>query len=153
MANTYSQLYLHFVFAAKHRSALIAESIRSRVEGYMASVARAEGHYVHALYAMPDHVHLLVGYSITQSIPDFVRLIKAGSSKWINEEGLTQSHFNWQEGYGVFSHGPDSLENVKTYILSQPDHHQKRSFQEEYLAFLRRYKVEFDERYVFSMLE
>lgn len=152
MANTYSQLYLHFVFAVKYRMATIEEPVRERVEGYLATLIRNEGHHIHALYAMPDHVHLLVGYKVVQPIPDFVQKMKGTSSRWINEQGLTSPQFHWQEGYGVFSHGPDSLEAVKHYILHQPEHHRTHSFYEEYLALLRKFKVDYDERYLFGPL-
>lgn len=152
MPNTYSQVYLHFVFAVKYRKATIEEPIRSKVEGYMATLTRNEGHHVHALYAMPDHVHLLTGYKVTQSIPDFVQKLKGATSRWINEQGLTAGHFHWQEAYGVFSHGPDSLEAVRQYILHQPEHHTVHSFHQEYLALLKKFKVDFDERYLFGPL-
>lgn len=152
MPNTYSQLYLHFVFAVKYRRATIEEKIRERIEGYMATLTRNEGHHVYALYAMPDHVHLLIGYKVTQPIPEFIQKLKGTTSRWINEQGLTTAHFQWQEGYGVFSHGPDSLEAVKHCIFTQPEHHNKHTFHQEYLALLKKFKVEYDERYLFGPL-
>ncbi len=153
MANTYSQVYLHFVFATKFRAGQINEDFRPRMEAYISGIATGEGHHVMALFAMPDHVHLLLSYKITQAIPDFVRKLKASSSKWASGQPGMYKAFAWQEGYGVFSHGPDSLPDVIAYIKNKPEHHQQRSFQYEYIAFLKRFGIDFDERYLFTDLE
>lgn len=106
-----------------------------------------------AIYCMPDHCHILVGLSPNQSIADAVRDIKSNSSKWINEQNLFKSKFNWQEGYGAFSYSKSNLDNVVNYILNQAEHHKKQTFKEEYLEYLEKFNVEYDDQYLFDWME
>lgn len=105
-----------------------------------------------AIYCMPDHCHILVGLNPTQSISDAVRDIKSNSSKWINENKLTPSSFKWQEGYGAFSYSKSQLDSVVNYVLNQPERHKTKSFKEEYIDFLQKFNVEFDNQYLFEWL-
>jgi putative transposase len=105
-----------------------------------------------AINNMPDHLHLLVGLNPKQSISDMLRLIKGDSSEWINKEGLTGRKFQWQEGYGAFSHSRSQMDGVVKYILNQQEHHKKTGFLEEYKKMLKDFAVDFDERYIFSEL-
>ena len=102
---------------------------------------------------MPDHVHLLFGLRPAQSLSDLMQDVKANSSKWINEKGFIRGKFQWQEGFGAFSYGKSQLKNVIKYIENQEEHHRKRTFLEEYRAFLDIFEVEFDEKYIFKPIE
>ena len=102
---------------------------------------------------MPDHVHLLFGLRPAQSLSDLMQDVKANSSKWINEKGFVRGKFQWQEGFGAFSYGKSQLKNVIKYIENQEEHHRKRTFLEEYRAFLDIFEVEFDEKYIFKPIE
>ena len=99
---------------------------------------------------MPDHIHMLVGFHTTQSLADFMQDVKANSSKWINENKLTKSRFEWQSGYGAFSYSKSQIPNVIGYIQNQKEHHRKKTFQEEYKLFLEEFQVEYDELYIFK---
>jgi REP element-mobilizing transposase RayT len=150
MANTYTQLYIHLVFAVKGRAAVVPEAVRERLQQYLCGIARAEKHKPLAIYCMPDHLHFLLGLHPDQSIAEVVRVLKANSSKWLNEQRLLPGRFEWQRGYGAFSYARSQLDAVVNYILTQPAHHHKTSFQEEYVAFLERFGVEYDARYLFD---
>lgn len=152
MPNTYSQVHIHFVFAVKNRQALVHEAIRNRVEQYIAGIVQNQGHKLLAIYCMPDHTHLLVGLRPNQSMSDLMREVKSKSTDFINNYKLTLSHFYWQEGYGAFSYSRSHVQNVIDYILRQPEHHNKKSFKEEYLDLLERFEVAFDEQYLFEWL-
>ena len=102
---------------------------------------------------MPDHIHIFVGFQPSISISDLVRDVKNNSSKFINEKGWINGKFSWQEGYGAFSYSHSHIENVYNYILNQEKHHQKKSFKEEYLDFLKKFEVEYDEKYLFEWIE
>jgi len=98
---------------------------------------------------MPDHIHMLVGFHTNQSISEFIQDVKANSSRWINENKLTRSRFEWQAGYGVFSYSKSQIPDVMEYIRNQKEHHQKTTFREEYKLFLEKFEVDYDEQYVF----
>ncbi len=99
---------------------------------------------------MTDHCHLLVGLNPQQSVSDLARDVKSGSSKWVNDQQLHYGKFTWQAGYGAFSYARSQLEAVVQYILNQPQHHQRRSFREEYIAMLKKFNVQHDTKYVFD---
>jgi REP element-mobilizing transposase RayT len=101
---------------------------------------------------MPDHIHILVGMRPTQSISDLMQDVKASSSKWINEKQLAQERFEWQEGYGAFSYSKSKLNNVIAYINNQEQHHKTKKFKDEYLDFLQKFEVEYDEKFIFKDL-
>ncbi len=153
MANTYTQLLIQLVFAVKYRESLIHESIREEVEKYITGIVQNNGHKMLAIYCMPDHCHILVGLNPKQSISDLVRDIKANSSKWINEQQWIARRFSWQEGYGAFSYAKSQRDRVVNYVLNQPVHHQKRTFRQEYTTFLQKFKVDYDEKYMFNWLD
>ncbi len=106
-----------------------------------------------SIFAMPDHTHLLVGLKPNIAISDLVRDIKAGSAKFINDNHWMNGKFNWQEGFGAFSYSKSQIDNVIKYILNQEEHHKKQTFKEEYLDFLHKFEIEFDEKYLFEWIE
>lgn len=153
MANTYSQIYIQIVFAVKGRQNLIAKENREELHKFITGIVNNREQKLLAIFAMPDHVHLLVGMKPSISISDLVRDIKAGSSKFINDSKWINGKFNWQEGFGAFSYSKSNLDNVVKYILNQEEHHKKRTFKDEYLDFLEKFEIEYDEKYVFEWIE
>lgn len=153
MANTYTQLYVHFVFAVKYRAALLNECWDERLRLYIIATVQNNGHKVLTINNMPDHLHLFVGLNPTQSISDLMRLVKGDSSEWINKEKLTSTKFQWQDGYGAFSYSKSQIDKVVNYILNQQEHHKKITFLDEYKEILKSFNVDFDERYIFKSPE
>ena len=153
MANTYTRLYIQIVFAVKGRANLIKPMYREELHRYLTGIVQKRSHKLLAVFCMPDHVHLPVGLRPSQSIADLVRDIKAGSSNFINEKKWLAGKFSWQEGYGAFSYAHSQLDEVIRYILGQEKHYQKLTFREEYLAFLKKFKVEYDHQFLFEWIE
>jgi REP element-mobilizing transposase RayT len=141
------------VFAVKHRNSLINEGIRERVEKYLTGIVQNHNHKLLAVYCMPNHAHLFVGFRPSQSISDLMREVKSRSSEFINVERLIEGKFNWQEGYGAFSYSKSHVNNVIDYILRQPEHHQKKSFKEEYIEMLDKFEIPYEEKYLFEWIE
>ncbi|MFD2144130.1 IS200/IS605 family transposase [Mucilaginibacter antarcticus] len=152
MADTYTQLYIHFVFAVKYREAIISDVWEERLQKYITGIVQNNGHKLIAINNMPDHVHLFVGLDAKQSISDLMRLVKGDSSEFINKEGLTKRKFQWQDGYGAFSNSRSQIDGVVKYILNQKTHHTKKAFREEYLEMLNDYAVDYNEKYIFQDL-
>ncbi len=150
MPNTYTQLLTQLVFAVKGRQNLIEESIRERVEKFICGIATKRKHKPLATYCMPDHLHFLIGLNPNQSISDLVKEIKTSSNDLISDNHLTKQKFYWQEGYGAFSYSKSALDNVVKYILHQKEHHQTKTFKEEYVDYLEKFGVEYDEKYLFE---
>ncbi|MEP4078211.1 IS200/IS605 family transposase [Haloferula sp.] len=153
MANTYSQIYIQIVFAVEGRQSLIEPEQNSELQKYVSGIVNKQGHKLIAINNMPDHVHVLVGLKPSMAISDLVRAIKAGSSGFINEKKWVNGRFSWQEGFGAFSYGHSQLGDVIRYIENQQEHHRKRSFRDEYQELLDKFKVPFDERFVFKPIE
>lgn len=150
MANTYTQIHLQFVFAVKNRNALIKPEWESELYKYITGIVTRQEHKLLAINGMPDHLHLLVGMRPLQSVSDLLQDIKGDSSKWINQNKLTPFKFEWQEGYGAFSYGASQVDNVIEYIRQQKQHHSKKSFLDEYRDFLKLFKIDYDNRYIFK---
>ena len=153
MANTYTQIYIQIVFAVKGRQNLIAKENREELHKFITGIVTNRGQKLFAVFAMPDHVHILVSIGPTILISDLVRDIKAGSSKFINDNNWINGKFNWQEGYGAFSYSKSSVDSVVKYILNQEEHHKKKKFKEEYLGLLEKFEIEYDQKYLFEWIE
>ncbi len=151
MANTYTQIYIHIIFAVKGRENMISNEHREELQRYISGIVQNREHKMLAIYSMPDHTHLLIGFSPSKSLSDLVRDIKAISSRFINESNWMKCKFNWQEGYGAFSYSKSQINMVVKYILNQQIHHKKSTFREEYVEFLKKFEVEFDEKYIFNI--
>ena len=149
MPYTYTQLHVHYVFAVKGRQKLIQENIRIALEKYITGIIQEYRRKLLAIYCMPDHSHVFLGLQPNQSVSDLARLMKTNSSKWLNSQKKLRIKFSWQKGFGAFSYAKSQKDQVIRYILNQPLHHQKKTFQEEYLDFLRKFEVDYDEKYVF----
>ncbi len=150
MANTYTQIYLHVVFAVEGRQNLIAPEHNDELQKYITGVVTAQRHKLIAINNMPDHLHLLVGLRPDAALSDLLRDVKAGSSKFINEKRWVMGRFSWQEGFGAFSHARSQLGAVIRYIQNQQKHHAKKSFRDEYLELLEKFGVEYDRKYIFK---
>jgi len=153
LANTYSQIYIHIVFAVKGRQNLIRAEIREELHKYITGIITNRDQKLLSIFCMPDHTHLLIGLKPSISISDLVRDIKAGLSKFINDNKLIKGKFSWQEGFGVFSYSLSQIDTVIKYIQNQEKHHNKKSFKEEYIDFLEKFAVEYDEKYLFEWVD
>jgi REP element-mobilizing transposase RayT len=138
------------VFAPKHRQALISREWHQDLEKYATGVIQNQGHKLLAIGSMPDHIHIFIGYNINQLIPDLVSSIKTSTNNWIKENNLSKSKFDWQRGYGAFTHSRRQLDTVVRYIRTQEQHHRKKTFQKEYLKMLKDNEVAYDKKYLFE---
>jgi REP element-mobilizing transposase RayT len=153
MANTYTQIYIHYVFAVQNRRGLIQNRWRDDLYKYMTGAITNKGHKLLQIGGMPDHIHALVSMSPKQSPSDLMADVKRSSSLWINENHFVMGKFSWQEGFGAFSYGKSQIPNVANYIANQEKHHKKRTLMEEHVEFLKLFEIEYDERYVFKPIE
>ena len=148
MGHSYSALYYHIIFSTKNRTAQITTDIQPRLCDYIGGITKGENGTLIAAGVMPDHVHLLAAFPTTKCVADIVGRIKANSSKWIHETWLARRGFAWQSGYGAFTVSQSSLDKVRAYIDNQDTHHASLSFEEEFVAFLKRHGISYDEKYV-----
>ena len=153
MANTFSQIYIQTVFAVENRQSLITPDFQEDLYKYITGIVRNQGQKLIAINGMPDHVHILIGLKPAMALADLVREVKADSTNFVNEQRLVRGRFNWQEGYGAFSYGHSQLNTIIRYIQRQQQHHQKRSFKDEYMTLLRKFDIAFDDRYIFKFIE
>ena len=150
MANTYTQIHIQFIFAVKYRTGLIRPEWKDELYKYITGIVKNNKHKMIIINGMPDHIHSFIGMRPTQSISDLMQDVKGSSSKWINEMKFIKSRFEWQEGYGAFSYSKSQIKNVISYIMNQERHHRKKTFKEEYIDFLKKFEIHFDERYIFK---
>ena len=152
MANTYTQLYVHSVFAVKYRKAVLQTDWDERLRRYIIGIAQNNDHTMIAINNVYDHLHFFVGLSANQSVSDMLQLAKGDSSEWINKEKLTPHKFQWQNGYAAFSHSRSQIDRVAKYIMNQQEHHKKISFVDEYKKLLKDFCIDYDERYLYKPL-
>ena len=150
MANTYTQLYMQFVFTVKGRQNLIKEAFREELEKVMCGIVTNHKCKTYAIYCNPDHTHIFVGMDPTMSASKLMEQVKSGSSKWLNEKKYIPGIFSWQKGYGAFSYSKSHIDRVVNYILNQPEHHKKKPFRDEYLLLLKKFNIDYDEKYLFE---
>lgn len=150
MANTYSQIYIHIVFAVKGRQNLISKNWNDELYKYITGIITNEEQKLIAINGIPDHIHILVGLKPTKSISDLVRDIKANSSRFINDKKWINGKFEWQTGFGAFSYSHSQLTNVINYIQNQEMHHTTKTFKEEYVGLLKSFDVEYKNEYLFD---
>ncbi len=153
MANTYSQIYIQIVFAVQGRQSLIQADHKEEIQKYIAGIIRKQNQKLIAINSMPDHFHALIGMKPSIALSDLVRDVKSDSSVFINGKKWVRGKFNWQEGFGAFSYGRSQLDSVVKYIENQEEHHSRRTFKDEYLSLLKRFKVDYDDRYLFQWIE
>ena len=152
MANTYSQIYIQIVFAVDGRLSLIRPEFREELYKYMSGIVRNQRQKLIAINGMSDHVHILIGLKPAMALADLVRDIKADSSDFIKCKKWIRGRFNWQEGYGAFSYGHSQLDRIIRYIHNQEQHHRRRTFKDEYLTWLKKFEVPFEEKYIFRFI-
>jgi putative transposase len=149
MANTYHQIYLQAVFAVKYRQAVIEKDWQTTLFGVIGNLINEANCKTIIVNGVEDHVHCFLGLKPVVSVSELTKTVKAKSSKYINDHALTAGRFEWQEGYGVFSYSQSQVDKVYKYIQNQEQHHKTQTFRSEYLDFLKQFKVEYDEQYLF----
>jgi REP element-mobilizing transposase RayT len=150
MANTYTQIYVQVVFAVEGRQNLIRAEYKEELQKFITGIVTEKGQKLLAIYCMPDHTHLLIGLKPDVALADVVCAIKAGSSNFINRKKCVVGHFNWQAGFGAFSYSHSQLTTVIRYIQNQDRHHLRKSFRDEYVEFLRKFNVNYNDQYLFN---
>lgn len=150
MAGTFTQLLYHFVFSTKNCVPVIAPTFRAELHAYMGGVIGENHGVLLEAGGMPDHVHLLARLHQDTAPSEMMRLVKANSSKWINEECKLPQRFEWQGGYGAFTVSRSAEGEVAKYIRNQEEHHRKLTFQEEFLLFLKKHGIEYDPKYIWE---
>ena len=150
MANTYTQIYVQIIFAVQGRLNLIPEKHRNQLEKYISGIISKNNSKTIAIYCNPDHTHVLIGLHPSVSVSEIANKIKSNSSRWINEQNWFRGKFHWQNGFGAFTYSKSQLDSVFKYILNQPEHHKRKSFKEEYIDFLKKFEIEYNEKYLFN---
>lgn len=149
MPRTYTQLLSHVVFSTKERRATLTPKLRATLFPYMAGIIQQLGGIALLINGVADHVHILLSLPANAAPSEFIGKLKANSSKWVHESFPEHRDFAWQLGYSAFSVSFSQKQGVLDYIAGQEEHHAKKSFQEELIAFLKKHAIEYDERYVF----
>lgn len=153
MANTYSQIYIQTVFAVNGRLSLIRPEFKEELYKYITGVVRNNKQKLLAINGMSDHIHILIGLKPAMALADLVRDIKADSSDFINRKKWVRGRFSWQEGYGAFSYGHSQLDTIIRYIQNQEQHHRRRTFKDEYLTWLKKFEIPFEDKYIFEFID
>lgn len=153
MANTYSQIYIQVVFAVQGRQNLLQKEWRADVFKYMAGIIKNKGQKPIIVNGVDDHVHTFIGLKPAIALSDLIRDVKNNSTNFINQNHWVKGKFSWQEGYGAFSYSHSQIENVYNYILNQETHHAKQTFKDEYLELLKKFDIEYDEKFVFEWVK
>ena len=153
MSDTYSQIYIQTVFAVQNRKALIQPTWEHELFKYITGIVQKKGQKMLAINGTSNHIHFFIGMKPTCCLSDLIREIKKSSGVFISEKKFTPFKFQWQEGFGAFSYSHSQLTNVIQYIENQKEHHQKRSFKEEYLTLLNTFEIEFKNEYLFEWIE
>ncbi len=150
MPQSFISMNCHVIFSTKNREPLLTPEVATRLYEYIGGTACETGNRLLAAGGMPDHVHLVVSLGKQEAVADTVRDIKSNASRWIHETFAKLRGFVWQTGYGAFSVSLSNVDDVKRYIANQQEHHRVRTFKEEFIAFLKRHNIEYDERYIWS---
>ena len=147
MPNTFTSLRYHIIFGTKNREPLLEPRLVDRMHSYLGGCVRTMGGVPLEIGGVADHAHLLVGLKPTHCVADVLRTIKKASSEWARHE-MGFGTFHWQDGYSAFTVGRKGIEPLRRYIATQVEHHQTKTFEEEYREFLKAHGIEFDERYL-----
>jgi len=148
MSHTYSSNRVHVIFSTKERAKNLSDNFQPKLWAYMAGIAHNQGFAAIIIGGVQDHVHALLVVPPSIALSKAVQFLKGSSSKWINDIQATSAHFAWQEGYGAFSVSASQTSDVVRYIKDQRSHHEKKSFEEEFVIFLKKYGVTYDPAYV-----
>ena len=150
MANTYAQLYVHVVFSVKGRHALIPKCYKAELHKYITGILTNKKQKLIQINSMPDHIHILIGMTPDVALSGLVKDIKVNSTRFINQKRWIAGQFSWQTGFGAFSYSHSQISDVATYIENQEAHHSQRTFRDEYIAFLERFGIAYDVKYIFD---
>ena len=150
MAGTFTFLGMHFVFSTKNRIPLIDNTMNERLYAYIGGIIRELSGKLIEINSMPEHIHFYAYMPKTVSVSKFMEIIKANSSKWVHDTFPNKDKFGWQDGYGAFSVSKSAEDTVIQYIRNQQEHHRNKSFQEEFIDFLKKYGIEYDENYIWK---
>src|SRR5271154_2586308 len=150
MATTFTKLLIHFIFSTKNREPLITATIESDLHAYMVGIARNLDCWTLAINGTADHLHLLISMSKKLTVVDLMENVKKSSSRWLNENARLPTKFHWQDGYAAFTIGESGVAGLTQYIQRQKEHHRKMTFKEELVRLLKKYNVEYDERYIWA---
>ena len=153
MPRTHSQLYIQYVITVKGRKNFIPEEQNQFLQKYICGIIEKRKSVLIAINNMPDHMHLLASVNPNYSMAKFIQDIKSGSSKYINDQNWIKGKFQWQSGYGAFSYSKSHIDDVVQYINNQQKHHQHKSFREEYLEFLEKFQVDYEDKFLFEFYE
>jgi len=153
MSSTFSQIYIQIVFAVKGRKSLISPSWEEELYKYITGIVQNKGQKMLAINGMPNHIHIFIGMKPSCCLSDLVREIKKSSNTFIKEKQFIKYKFEWQEGYGAFSYNHSALDNVIKYIKNQKEHHKIMTFKEEYVDFLKKFKIDYKDEYLFDWIE
>ncbi len=153
MANTYTQLYIHLVFAVEHRDRLIHPSFKDELMKYITGIMQNKGNKLLAINTMCDHAHIFLGLNPKNAISDLVRDVKVSSTDFINEKKWLRGRFHWQDGFGAFSYSHSQIDRVVKYILNQEKHHRRISFKEEYIKMLQAFDIKYEDAYLFKWFD
>jgi putative transposase len=151
MANTYHQIHIQGIFAVKNRSGLIQREWKDELYKYITGIIQTHNYKLLAINGIPDHLHIFFGMRPTQSLSDLMQDVKGSSSKWINEKKFIKAKFEWQEGFGAFSYSKSQFPKVIEYVRNQEAHHRKVTFLDEYKMFLKKFEIDYDDRYIFNV--
>ncbi len=152
MAGTFSQIYIQIVFAVQNRDAAISPEWEERLYQYISGIIRKKGQKMIAINGMPDHIHLFIGMQPSCCLSDLVREVKKSSNEFIQDNKFVKYKFSWQEGYGAFSYGHSQIDVVAKYVMNQKEHHKKVNFKEEYIAFLKKFEIKYNEKFLFEWI-
>jgi len=147
MADSYSQIYIHVIFAVRDRASVISAEWKEDLYKYITGIVSNKGQKLMVINGMPDHIHMLVGIKTDCKLSDLVRDIKANSSRWINKHRLVYGMFSWQSGFGAFSVNPRGVKGVIDYIKDQEAHHKRITFENEFIRFLKENNVPYSPAY------
>jgi REP element-mobilizing transposase RayT len=150
--STYSQIYIHIIFAVQGRQSLILPEWEERLYKYITGIVQKKDQKMLAINGMPDHIHFLMGMRPSCCISDIVREVKKASNEFIRQNNFVKSNFNWQEGFAAFSYSHSQLNDVLNYISNQKNHHLKTTFKDEYVDLLKRFSVDYNNKYLFEWI-
>jgi putative transposase len=150
MPQSLSKILIHLIYSTKNRERVLTDHIRDELHRYTGGILRDLGSPAQLINSVEDHIHVVFILARTRSISEIVEEAKKGTSKWIKTKGSEFADFHWQSGYGAFSLSRSSLEEVLKYVANQQEHHRHKTFQEEYREFLKRYEIDYDEKYVWD---
>ena len=153
MANTYTQLNIQAIFSVKGRDNIITNNFKDDLFKYIAGILKNNNQYSLIVNGHRDHIHIFFELNPSYALSDIMRIVKANSSKWINNNKFLPGHFEWQEGYGAFSYSRSQRNHVINYIKKQEEHHKNQSFQREYMDLLKKFDIQFNSHYIFDFYD